>query len=253
MKIVFIGSGNIAHFFATRLHEKGHDIVQLYSRTLEHGKELSKKINATLIDDLKQITQHADAYFLAIKDDALSEVAQQLNFTDKLVIHCAGAIPLDVVEHISTNRAVIWALYSVRKDDLPTINNVPLIVEGNNDTALQNALLLANDISEKVVQTDYRQREWMHLNAVLVNNFTNHLFSVAEKICNENKLPFEILHPIIFQTVKQIAQSSPGKSQTGPAIRNDNQTIQKHELLLHNQPYWKKMYETITASIQNTE
>lgn len=253
MKIVFIGSGNIAHFFAPLLHKKGHKIVQVYSRTITHGKELSQLVNAELTDDLNNISSEADVYFLAIKDDALQEVAQQLQFKCKMAIHCAGAVALDVIENISDNRAVIWALYSVRKNDLPKISNVPLIVEANNETAWETALSLAGDISEKVLQADYRQREWLHLNAVLVNNFTNHLFSVAAEICKENDLPFDFLYPIIFQTVRQIENASPLESQTGPAIRHDEQTIQKHKQLLQAHPQWAKLYEAMTQSIQNNE
>lgn len=253
MKIVFIGSGNIAHFFAPLLHKKGHKIVQVYSRTIAHGKELSQLVNAELTDNLNNISREADVYFLAIKDDALQEVAGQLKFKCNMAIHCAGAVSLDVIKDISDNRAVIWALYSVRKNDLPKIDNVPLVVEANNEPSLATALSLAGDISEKVLQIGYRQREWLHLNAVLVNNFTNHLFSVAEQICKENDLPFDFLYPIIFQTVTQIEHSSPQKSQTGPAIRYDEQTIQKHEELLKKHPQWEKLYKVITQSIQMSD
>jgi len=250
MRIVFIGSGNIAQFFATRLFRKGHEIVQVYSRTHAHADVLAKTTKAMVTDKLADISPDADVYILAIKDDALAEVAGQLKFEGKTVIHCAGAVALDVLEHTSTNKAVIWSLYSINKNSLPTSNDIPLIVEGSNQHAVDIAMILANDISEKVLQTDFKQRQMLHLNAVLANNFTNHLLAIAQKICEEQQLPFEILHPIIRQTLEQTANILPSESQTGPAIRNDKETIEKHLKLLAYKPEWQKIYADISDSIQ---
>ena len=252
MRIVFIGSGNIAHFFAPVLSQQGHDIVQVYSRTLEHAASLAALTGSACTDNLAEIDGTADVYILAIKDDALAEVAAQLNFSGKTVIHCAGAVALDVLEQVSENRAVIWSLYSVRKNNLPEEGNVPLIVEGNNEHALDIAYHLANDISGRVLKTDFQQRQMLHLNAVFANNFTNHLLTIAQKICEEYQLPFGILHPIIRQTLEQTEKILPAESQTGPAIRHDDATIAKHLQLLAPYPDWQEVYARISKSIQET-
>jgi predicted short-subunit dehydrogenase-like oxidoreductase (DUF2520 family) len=253
MRIVFIGSGNIAHFFLPRLQRKGHEIVQIYSPTLEHGAALAAISSVgNVTDKLSDIVDDAEVYILAIKDDALPQVAQQLNFEGKIVIHCAGAVSLDVLSNISEHRAVIWTLYSVKKQNLPQGANVPLIVEANTPEALNTAMALAQGISDVVLQTDFMQRQLLHLNAVFVNNFTNHLLTIAQKIGEEHNLPFEILHPIINQTLDQIRNVMPAESQTGPAIRHDEETIQKHLALLASHPEWQQIYADICTSIQQT-
>ncbi|MFA6058839.1 MAG: DUF2520 domain-containing protein [Taibaiella sp.] len=253
MRIVFIGSGNIAHFFIPRLQRKGHDIVQIYSPTLAHGQALASLCNvAHVTDQLHEIVTDAEVYVLAIKDDALPLVAKQLNFEGKVVIHCAGAVSLDVIANISEQRAVIWALYSIKKTNLPQDNKVPLIVEAKGAKALDVATALAYDISDVVLQTDFVQRQMLHLNAVFVNNFTNHLLTIAQKIGEEHQLPFNILHPIISQTLERIGNAMPAEMQTGPAIRHDNETIQKHLALLEAHPEWQQIYADISKSIQQT-
>lgn len=252
MRIVFIGSGNIAHFFAPVLSRKGHDIVQVYSRTHAHASALAALTGSAATDKLADIVTDADVYILAIKDDALAEVSAQLKFPGKTVIHCAGAVSLDVLEQVSENRAVIWSLYSVHKNNLPQSSTVPLIVEGNNDQALETAYSIAGAISESVLKTDYEQRQLLHLNAVFANNFTNHLLTIAQKICEANKLPFEILHPIIRQTLEQTEIIRPAESQTGPAIRHDEATMVKHLQLLSPYPEWQEIYARISKSIQET-
>ncbi len=249
MRIVFIGSGNIAFFFATRLYRKGHEIVQVYSRTRAHGDLLAVLTHSEVTDCLGEIVDDADVYILAIKDDALAEVAAGLSFKGKTVIHCAGAVPLDVLGDISEHKAVIWSLYSIKKSNLPPGPNIPLIVEASNPVAATVALQLAGDISETVLETDFRQRQLLHVCAVFANNFTNHLFSIAQKLCEEHTLPFEVLHPIIRQTTGQIAFLPPSENQTGPAVRKDFRTIEKHLDLLKQHPGWQQIYADISESI----
>ncbi|WP_118976109.1 Rossmann-like and DUF2520 domain-containing protein [Taibaiella koreensis] len=251
MRIVFIGSGNVAHFFATRLQKKGHDIVQVYSRNADHAAALARLCAIpSVTTELSGIVPDADVYILAIKDDALPEVAQQLRFDGKVVIHCAGAVPLDTIAGTAGDLAVIWSLYSIKKSNLPQSDDVPLIVEANTGRALELALSLARDISGTVLETDYAQRQMLHLSAVFVNNFTNHLMAIAQKIGEAHQLPFAILQPIIRQTLEQTAHVLPAESQTGPAVRHDSATIAKHLSLLAEQPGWQQVYAGITASIQ---
>lgn len=250
MKIVFVGSGNVAHFFAQRLQFRGHEISQIYSRTKENGLALSRITHAEVTDDLNQIKTDADVYILAIKDDALEEVAATLRLNNKVAIHCAGALPVNILEQTTPNCAVIWTLYSVKKNNLPTLPDVPLVVEASNPHTKEIALELARDISDRVVEANYAQRAWLHLNAVLVNNFTNHLLAIAETICKTQNLPFDILYPIIQQTIAQVKISSAVQHQTGPALRHDSATIRKHQSLLQEHPEWQALYSALTASIQ---
>lgn len=253
MRIVSIGSGNIAHFFIPRLQRKGHEIVQIYSPTLEHAHALAALCAVRdVTDDLAMIVPDADVYILAVKDDALPLLATQLQLAGKVVIHCAGAVALDVIRAISDERAVIWTLYSIKKHNLPVDNNIPLIVEANTPCAQAVAMTLAKDISDVVLETDFVQRQMLHLNAVFVNNFTNHLLTIAQKLGEEFKLPFDVLHPIINQTLEQIKKVMPAESQTGPAIRHDEDTLNKHMALLQFHPEWQKIYADISNSIQHT-
>jgi predicted short-subunit dehydrogenase-like oxidoreductase (DUF2520 family) len=253
MRIVFIGSGNIAHFFATRLGGKGYDIAQVYSRSKDHAQALAALCGIPLVTTvIEDIITDADVYILAIKDDALPEIATQLHFPGKVVLHCAGAVPLDVISGVSEHLAVIWSLYSIKKQHLPEGDQVPLIVEANTPEARTKALALARDISATVLETDLLQRQVLHLNAVFVNNFTNHLLTIAQRIGEEHQLPFSILQPIIQQTLQQVQRVMPSESQTGPAVRHDENTLEKHLSLLAGHPHWQRIYADISASIQQT-
>lgn len=250
MRLVFIGSGNMASYFAPGLQAAGHDVVQIYSRKLLHAQFLAEKTGSLATDKLNELIPDADAYILAIKDDALEEVAAQLHFPGKVAIHCAGALPLDVLQPVSEHRAVIWSLYSVKANNLPKSDQVPLIVEGATPEAVKIAEQLAYSLSANVLLTDFTQRKVLHLNAVFANNFTNHLLTIAQRMCEEHELPFSILHPIIRQTIDQVGHINPSDSQTGPAIREDKSTLAEHLKLLEGHPEWQQIYKDISDSIK---
>jgi pyrroline-5-carboxylate reductase len=251
MRIVIVGSGNIAHFFLPRLQQEGHEVVQIYSPNLENASKLAQLHGVdAYTNQLDKLIDDADVYILAVKDAALATLNESLRLQGKLVLHCAGAVSLNAISDISENRAVIWTLYSIRKNNLPDTNNIPLIVEANTDQGLEMTMLLAKAISGTVLQVNFEQRQLMHLNAVLVNNFTNHLFTIAEKLSEEHQLPFEILQPIIEQTFSRIGKVLPSESQTGPAIRKDEVTMHKHISLLESHPEWQQIYKDISLSIQ---
>jgi predicted short-subunit dehydrogenase-like oxidoreductase (DUF2520 family) len=252
MKIALLGSGNIANFLAKNLNQK-HQFVQVYSRTEAHGMQLANQLNCAYIANLSDLTQEADIYILAIKDDALERVIAQLKIpANSMVVHCAGAKDWTILNGVSNHIGVLWVLYSIRKEQLPAHRKVPLMLDTNSDATYQKLVELASDISEMHSRVNYTQRQYLHLNAVLVNNFTNHLYAIAQNLCKEQNLAFSNLLPIIEQTVQQLHHRPAADLQTGPAIRRDDSTIDKHLELLTQHPIWSQVYQQLTTSIQAT-
>ena len=103
-------------------------------------------------------------------------------------------------------------------------------------------------MSDEVYFIDSDQRKKVHLAAVYVNNFVNHLYHIAHEICARENLPFELLKPLIRETARKIEVMAPSEAQTGPAKRKDLKTINEHlELLSEDQ---KDLYQLISNSIQ---
>jgi predicted short-subunit dehydrogenase-like oxidoreductase (DUF2520 family) len=122
-------------------------------------------------------------------------------------------------------------------------------IESKEEKNLKLLLQLANSITSSVYVINSEQRMQIHLAAVIANNFTNHLYSIAEKILNEHDLSFDLLRPIIQTAAKNIGHYSPAILQTGPAVRGDKKILKKHLELLKDHPEWKKIYKLITESI----
>ena len=82
----------------------------------------------------------------------------------------------------------------------------------------------------------------LHLAAVFVNNFTNHMLVQGREIALKAGFSFEILSPLIQETIAKALELGPENSQTGPAVRNDKNTIEKHLELLSFSPELPRIY-----------
>ncbi|PIE99172.1 MAG: hypothetical protein CR961_01300, partial [Polaribacter sp.] len=144
------------------------------------------------------------------------------------VVHTSGATNIDKLKH-NGRRGVFYMLQSFTKGKAINFEEVPFCLEAENETDLKLLERLANQIGKKIYRINSLQREVLHVSAVFVNNFTNHLFKIGNDICGKNNVPFEILNPIIKETILKIEKMSPKDAQTGPARRKDEKTVKKHK------------------------
>jgi predicted short-subunit dehydrogenase-like oxidoreductase (DUF2520 family) len=196
----------------------------------------------------------AEVYLLAVPDAAVPELLSAVPWpTGAVVAHLAGAVPLAVFEAVPrVQGGVLYPLQTFsagRAIDWPA---VPLFVEAAGAVAEARLLALARSLSRQVAPLDSAQRLRLHLGAVWASNFTNHLLGVAQALLAEASLPFELLHPLVRETVAKAlaAQPSPFGVQTGPAVRHDAPTLVAHEAALATHPAWQALYAQLSASIQ---
>jgi predicted short-subunit dehydrogenase-like oxidoreductase (DUF2520 family) len=248
MNIVFLGSGNTATVLATHMHACGHTIMQVWSRNKEHAKALAQKVHAETITDLQAINKAAHICVLAVSDDAIPEIASQLALQKKVLVHTAGSVSMDVLKGASPNYGVLYPLQSLQKE-MDIIPEIPFLIDGNSDEVIVLLTDFAQTISKSVSIANDEQRLQLHLSAVIVNNFTNHLYTLAEDYCKHHALDFKLLMPLIHETALRLQTASPSVLQTGPAKRNDAHTIQKHLQLLKYNSELQQLYQNFTDSI----
>lgn len=249
IKVSIIGSGNVAQHLITAFqspHNLGVEIelIQVFSRKIGN---LSQLINVSqIIDDLNHLTE-VDLYIIAVSDDAIATVSAQLAFKNRLVVHTSGSVPLNVLND-NNRKGVFYPLQTFTKNKEVDFRLIPVCLESENATDYQLLDKVAKSISDKIFAINTEQRKALHVAAVYVNNFTNHLYQIGQEICQEHQVPFEILTPLITETVQKILLVSPSEAQTGPAKRNDTATIEAHEAFLSNANHLK-IYKTLTQSI----
>jgi hypothetical protein len=252
MTFSIIGTGNIAWFFGNRLVAGRHRCVGVYSRNRDAARELAEALIADQHGAIGDVQDgDADVCILAVSDAAIDQVANQLSFSNTMLVHTAGAVSLDTIGN-TTDRAVLWPVYSILRHSMPDHRGIPCAWEASTKKAEQYVQSIGHAITDVLFEAKYEQRKWLHLSAVMSNNFINHLMAICEQVCAENNLPFSILIPIIEQTYERIKHAPPKQLQTGPALRHDDRTIETQMAMLSGHPAWQKVYEAITKSIQTT-
>lgn len=248
MNIVIIGAGNIAHCFGTLLKIHGHQILQVISRKKENAQILAENLHASASDDLLDINMEGDIYLLAVSDSAIPELNDELRLGKRIVLHTAGAVPLDAIKRISTHTGVMYPLQSIRKE-VKNYPVIPLLLEASNDEVMRRLQSIAQSISSQTEVVSSEQRLQLHLGAVLANNFTNHLIVRAKQFCEQKGLDFNLLQPIIRETFDRLEKFAPETVQTGPAMRKDEETMAKHRALMQDQPHLQEIYKVMSDSI----
>jgi predicted short-subunit dehydrogenase-like oxidoreductase (DUF2520 family) len=251
MKVVGLGSGNVATHLLTALNLAGNEIVQVWSRNLEHAVVLAEKFQADAVSDLDQINQEADLYLIAVKDSAIETVAGKLKGVKGLVIHTSGATGLQALAQ-NEHSGVFYPLQTFSKSKAVDFRQIPVCIEAGEVNDLEILKTLARQITEKCYVVDSHQRKVLHLSAVFACNFTNYLYDVSAQILKAHQLDFEMIKPLILETAAKIEGESPFLVQTGPAVRNDELTIQAHMALLDSTPEFKQIYEILSNGIKKT-
>ena len=249
MKTIIIGSGNVATVLGKKILKAGHQILQLASKNEIHAANVGKLFNCDYTSSLLTINKEADLYIIAISDTALMELDQYLFLNNKLTVHTAGAVSKDVLKKISSNYGVLYPLQSIKKNMADT-TEIPLLVDANSEENRSLIYDFAKSISDKVDVTNDEQRLKLHVAAIIVNNFINHLYTLANEFCEKEKVDFKLLLPLIKETSDRLMYAKPSEMQTGPAVRNDDITISKHLDQLKKYPALTDFYKQFTKSIR---
>ena len=246
-KVVLLGGGNVAYHLAQRLTENPqYQLVQLYNRS-----PLSTAFDAIAVEKTTQLEAllPADIYILSVRDDAIAALSEQLPFEGRLVVHTSGSVPMQALS-ARQRRGVFYPLQSFSIAQAVDFSKVPFCLE--TEEVADYALLegLAKVFSPKCYAIDSLQRQYLHVAAVFLNNFTNHLWYLSQQICTREGIPFELLQPLLEETYLKGQQLSFFEGQTGPAKRGDRAVIEKHLALL--QGIEKDIYRDISTSILRT-
>ena len=247
MTLTIIGSGNVAWLLAILFKTSGHKINQIYSRNKKTGSALSKITGSKFIADVQKIDIKADIFIIATNDDSIAEVVSKLPDINSIFVHTSGTVDLQVLKKKFKKAGVVYPLQSVASESVLS-DELTFCLEATNNRVLTSLKQLITSINCGYVVMNSQKRAKLHLAAVLVNNFTNHLYAQAFDFLKKNRIEFNLLKPLIRHTVMRL-DGNPASFQTGPAVRNDKKTIQRHLMLLKDNKQLTKLYKQMTDSI----
>jgi len=250
MKIVLSGTGNMGAQLGQNLIKKGFGIHQLYGRSADKTKKLAEKLGCDFTTSLDSIKKDGDIYIIAVSDKAIQEISEKLKLGNAVVVHTAGSVDMNILMGCSNNYGVIYPLQTISENTEISFSDIPVCIEANNECAMKTIKILADKLSNHVFLVDSEKRKFLHIAGVMVNNFTNFMYSLANELAEKKGFDFEILKPLILETANKVLKNDPKAVQTGPAIRNDVQTISSHINLLNDFPDHQKIYSFVTECMQ---
>lgn len=271
MKIVLIGAGNLATHLGKALHAAGHDMLQVFSRTMQAAETLASLLDAEPLTDIAQVRDDADVYIFSVKDSALVQLVAQLcrheadglgedgavnalrkakkGELERVFLHTAGSMPMSVFKGMAQHYGVLYPMQTFSKQREVDFSIIPCFVEANDEFAQKQIEGLAREISGRVYQLSSEDRKYLHLSAVFACNFANHCYAISQELLEEHGIPFDVMLPLINETAAKVHEMKPKDAQTGPAVRYDENVIDKQSKLLENHPHFKKVYDSMSKSI----
>ncbi len=270
MKTIFIGAGNVAWHLASLFHNSKKEdlqITHIWSRNKENAESLRQKLDKNIevfssINQLDFSKTDADLAILSIADNAFESVLSKLILPPTcILVHTSGSQSMEILNLANQDLSnqnkqkigVFYPLQTFSKAKEVDFVSIPFCIEANEKETEEKLVDLARQFSQKVVQVSSKDRSVLHVAAVFACNFSNHLWTISEQILKEKSLPFDMLKPLLEETLQKALEINPSNAQTGPAIRNDEKVIEKHLQMLKEMGLntnFVQIYKLMSESIQ---
>ena len=251
MKIVLIGAGNVATQMGRALVAAGHQVVQVYSRTMSSAAVLADRLHCDATDNTGTVDKTADLYIFSVKDDVLPALARQLapGREGGVFVHTAGSVEMGVFEGLLPHFGVIYPMQTFSKARDVDFEEIPVFLEASDGQTRQLLETFAATFSKNVIAMDSAGRRQLHLAAVFACNFVNHCYALSAEILERNGLSFDVMQPLVEETARKVRFMRPAEAQTGPAVRYDKTVINRQSALLADDRQMRAIYELMSESI----
>jgi predicted short-subunit dehydrogenase-like oxidoreductase (DUF2520 family) len=254
MDVSFIGSGNLAWHLAPALDNVGYTIKEVYSQNPKHATSLVGRLyQADVKATLDFSTSPSDIFIIAVSDDAIQDVVREIILPeDSILVHTSGSQPLSVLGYAATpDIGVFYPLQTFSQAKKVDFKDVPIFIESDSEEVTGVLTKMGKSISQQVKKITSHDRKALHVAAVFASNFSNHMLTIAKEVADKNGLDFELLKPLIAETLNKSLSIDPKKAQTGPARRGDLEILDNHIEFLEDEPEIAEIYKIISQHIIN--
>ncbi len=251
MRVVMIGAGRLATQLGLALRLSDHEIIAVWSRTMESAEMLTNRIGGYPTNEMDELPMEADVYIVSVKDSALQGVIAEAvkGRENELFLHTAGSMPLSIFEGYAYRYGVFYPMQTFSKERQVDFSEIPVFIEAIDESSLIVVQRLAESLSKRVRVLSSADRKYLHLAAVFACNFANHCYALSAKVLEQHGLPFDVMLPLIDETARKVHEMHPNDAQTGPAVRYDKNVIGMHMAMLARDPQLKDIYERLSLNI----
>jgi predicted short-subunit dehydrogenase-like oxidoreductase (DUF2520 family) len=252
LNVSIIGSGNLAWHLAPALDNAGYVVKEVYSRNARHAESLTSRLyQAEVRTSLDFSASPSRIFIIAVTDEAITEVATEIILPDNAhLIHTSGSQPLSVLQFAAIdNIGSLYPLQTFSKGKKVDFRTVPLFVESSQADTEKILLALAKAISNKVSRISAEERKALHLAACIAADFTVHMMTISYDLLKKNKMSFDLIKPLITETINKGLALGPEQAQAGPARNGDLETLDRHLGFLADDPAVAEIYKMVSQHI----
>jgi predicted short-subunit dehydrogenase-like oxidoreductase (DUF2520 family) len=252
MPVTLIGAGNVAWHLGHAFVSSGITVHHVWSRNPLHAQQLAKELGCTGLFNLDEVCDIDGLVILTVPDHAIIDligVFAKKQWSNSLFVHTSGGTTLDVFPKTGMKSGVFYPLQTLTYGHNVDFSKVPILISAFEEEVIQVLMTFAQKISTVVYRIKDEERAYVHLAAVIVNNFVNHLGGLSQLILRERGLDKTMLDTLILETMHKVLNFDPKEVQTGPARRGDMETIHRHLKLLSNHPGIATLYRQLSLSI----
>lgn len=249
-KITIVGAGNVGWHLARAFYQKGYIIKDIWSRNFASATELASKVNSRAVRTLSDLSRDTDLFVVSVTDSAIPWVVENLDSGDKMVVHTAGSVGMDVLQPVSSHIGVFYPLQTFSRHIPLNLSEVPFCIEANGEEEITLLGKLASTLSNVVKPASSEQRLLLHVAAVFASNYSNLMYILSNEILKPAGLNFEYLKPLVAETARKVQTNDPARVQTGPAKRGDHPVLDKHIEILSEMPEHQDIYRKLALMIQ---
>ncbi|GAB3018997.1 DUF2520 domain-containing protein [Cyclobacterium sediminis] len=256
LTVSVIGTGNVAWHLSSALENAGHEILEVYGRNIHKANQLASRLYATEAQDHLDFTEsHAKLFIIAVSDQAVPSVAEAILLPEgSILVHTSGTLALNILSYSSADYiGILYPLQGFTKTRELSFEEVPFLLESADKGTLKTLKKLCKSLKSPAYEIRSKERKSIHVAAVFAANFTNHMVFLAESIMKRQGLEFDILKPLIIEQMNKTLQLGAAEAQTGPAIRDDIDTLENHHDFLAYNNQLAEIYRSISQSIIDRE
>ncbi|MDT8308103.1 MAG: DUF2520 domain-containing protein [Bacteroidales bacterium] len=245
-----IGTGNVAYHMLRGFRSLNIDNVVVWGRDAHKREMLARKFGYNAVENMEDINSATQLCIICVSDEAIPVIVEKLNMLNGVVCHTSGSTSIDIVANMFPHAGVLWPLQSLSAYHDISFENIPLCIEASDEKSRKLLIYFTELLTGKYVETTSEQRLLLHIAAVMVSNFSNHLAALAKSLLHDQQLSFDLLKPLIRETAEKLQRLDPVDAQTGPSARNDIKTEEKHIKRLDNTKKIQELYRHFSQSIK---
>jgi predicted short-subunit dehydrogenase-like oxidoreductase (DUF2520 family) len=240
--VAIVGPGRLGQAMGRLLLAAGVPVRFVAARQLLRANKAVQFIGGGLALTLKdrQLAE-AGAVLMTTSDAAIEPVARRLakyskNWSGKIVLHTCGSLAASVLDPFKQRGAAVGSLHPYQTIPSPSagarnLSGCYWAVEGDRP-AVAVARRWVKLLDGKAFAITPEFKPLYHLSAFLVCPTTVTLMDCSERLLLETGVPKKMIRPMlgrfVSETVNNFVESGGRKSLTGPAVRGDWSTLQRH-------------------------